>query len=368
MKSDSQYVRWGIPGWILFIAIFFFAFIDTEQKLFTTITSLFVVNDKGESFWVILFAGILTAGAGIPIGYIVYQIYFYLRWVSPISRNGFLPPAINGRMVEMEDSLRDIEKNNLAFRRPWRKSIIDETGDHRTFWYYISPLLHETLVEIDKNDVYSKHLNYLKEALHSLGANSLGLLIGYAFYIILKWQVKELDLLNLFLTLTCSSLNFFFLYLGEQSRRKQKILGRHITDIQSEIFTSILIFIFVILNPNINNASTHLVLGIFLIILGAIWGWGAEDDRKLIWFIVGITAISSYTFVLLNDTYQFTQYVNWSIALSILIFNSIMIAFVKIRQNTVNALTMYQYYLLCLFAEKRKINLWKKKKVAKAHH
>jgi hypothetical protein len=366
MKSDSQYVRWGIPGWTLFIAFFLFSFIDSDPTIFKTITSLFVINDKGESFWVILFAGVLTAGAGIPIGYIIYQIYFYLRWVSPISRNGFLPPAINGRMVEMEDSLRDIDKDKLGFNKTWRNSIINETSDHRTFWYYISPLLHETIVEIDKNDVYSKHLNYLKEAMHSLGANSLGMLFGYTFYIILKWQAKELTLLNLFMVLTCTSLNFFFLYVGEQSRRKQKVKGKHITDSQAEIFISMLIFVFVALNPNINNEFTHYVLEIFLIILGVIWGWSAKEDRKIIWPIVGLTTIISYVLLKVNETNSFVQYINWSVALSALIFSAIIIAFVKTKQNTVNALTLYQYYLICLLAEKRKKKIWKKPRATKA--
>ncbi len=365
MKSDSQYVRWGIPGWILFISIFLFAFLDSQPKIFTSITSLFIVNDKGESFWVILFAGVLTAGAGIPIGYIIYQIYFYLRWVSPISRNGFLPPAINGRVLEMEDSLRDIDKNKLGFNKSWRESIINETGDHRTFWHYISPLLHETLVEIDKNDVYSKHLNYLKEALHSLGANSFGFLLGYFIYIILKWQIKELTVINLSIVLICLMLNFIFLSLGEQSRRKQKELKRHITDSQAEIFTSILIALFITLNPKINNAPLHYILWAFLLVLGIIWGLSAKEDRNIVW-LFGILAIAiSYTTLLLDENYDFIKSINWSVLFSVLIFNSIMIAFVKIRQNTVNALTMYQYYLLNLFAEKKEVDIWKSTSVIK---
>ncbi|MCE9647046.1 MAG: hypothetical protein K8S20_13675 [Chloroflexi bacterium] len=369
MKPDSQFVRWGIPGWTLAISFIIFALFDNNSKIIVNTANLFATQGNGDNFWALLFAGVLTIGAGIPVGYLIYQIYFYLRWVSPVSKNGFWPPAIHGRMEEMNDSLREIKKLTLGFGEPWREGVIKDTSDHRTFWHYINPLLHEALVKIDRNDVYYRHLGYLKETLHSLGASHLGFLFGYLIYLDMKLASKELTAGDIAIILVCTVSNYFLITRGEQNRRKQKVEKRHFFDAQAELFTSMLIFVYATLNPNINQTYSPFITGAILLGLVVMWirsvgsndkdgtqpqDAGENEERAMIGVAFFYLALVVWCLYVSNEYGIMSKMVNWSTIFGVIIYNSITIAFLKIKQNTVDSLTMVQYYLIKLLANEKR--------------
>jgi len=316
------------------------------------------INDafQSEGIWTLILTGFLVAGAGIPLGFLIYQIYFYLRWVSPMSKNGLFPPFLHGRMAEMKDSLRNIDIQKLALKKEWRKVVIDETKDHRSVWHYISPFLHEVLLEVDKNDVLHKHLSYLKETLHSLGASHLGFSFGFFTYLIMKWKLNQAPLAALIVVLLVSTGNVYMISKEDHGRKRfhDPSVYKYV-ETPAEVFVASLFFLYATLNPAFNRALPDYLLWITLIALGIFWGRSAHENKWGIWGSLAILTIGA--FLLYNSAKypEFSQDLNWPVILSILIFNSLTIIFLKIRQNTVEALTSFQYYITMLFLEKRKI-------------
>lgn len=358
MKSDSQFVRWGIPGWTMAVSFIIFILIDyvsaNDDRMYLTLNNAF----QNEAIWTLIIAGFLTAGAGIPIGFLIYQIYFYLRWVSPVSKNGFFPPFLHGRMTEMKDSLRNIDIYKLSFNKQWRKVIIEETKDHRSIWHYISPILHEALLTIDKDDILHKHLNYLKETLHSLGASHLGFSFGFLAYLIMKWKSGQAPLIWLLVVLPVTLCNIYFLSKEDHGRKRfhDSSVYKKI-ETPAELFISSLFFLYATLNPAFNRLIPYNLLWVTLIGLAFIWGKSAHENKWEIWGLAVLLTILAF-FIYNSPWYiGISQTLNWPVILSILIFNSITIVFLKIRQNTVDSLTTFQYYLTMLFLEKRKTKL-----------
>jgi hypothetical protein len=87
--DSNKFLRWGIPGWLIPVTMLIFIVLDAlsanDSLMYETISGIFEASD----FIQIIFAAVLVSGAGIPIGFIIYQIYYYLRWSSPFSGKGF---------------------------------------------------------------------------------------------------------------------------------------------------------------------------------------------------------------------------------------------------------------------------------------
>jgi len=337
-------------AFILFILIDYASANDNRMYL--------AINDafKSEGIWTLILAGFLIAGAGIPLGFLIYQIYFYLRWVSPVSKNGLFPPFLHGRMMEMKDSLRNIDINKLALKKEWRKVIIDETKDHRSIWHYLSPFLHEALLEVDRDDTLHKHLNYLKETLHSLGASHLGFSFGFFTYLIMKWKLDQAPLTSLLIALLVSTCNIYLASKEDYGRKRfhDPSVYKHV-ETPAELFVAALFFFYLTLNPGLNLFVPNHLLWVTVVLLGAFWGKSAHENKWGIWG--SVTVLTVCAAILYNSTSynEVSQNINWPVILSILIFNTITIVFLKIRQNTVESLDTFQYYITMLFLEKRKI-------------
>jgi len=66
--SENQYLRWGIPGWIFIIVIVSYWVVTPDFNL-DIITK---INFVGPVAFIV--------GAGIPLGFGLYQIYFGVDW------------------------------------------------------------------------------------------------------------------------------------------------------------------------------------------------------------------------------------------------------------------------------------------------
>ncbi|MEK8196246.1 hypothetical protein [Lysinibacillus sp. FSL M8-0134] len=75
MNFDTKYlIRWGIPGWIMIMALFpylFVTFIDGFKEIF----KLSAVD--------ILTIGATLTFLGVPLGYVLNQVHHSLFWVLP---------------------------------------------------------------------------------------------------------------------------------------------------------------------------------------------------------------------------------------------------------------------------------------------
>jgi hypothetical protein len=124
MTPARQVLRWTIPGWLLFLFLYVFGGIQ-------------VAFGMPSPLWQIVAADadllLAIAAAGLPVGFLIYQIYFWVYWAFPF-------PAVLG-LGQPLDRARDILKDMLDMdfhqlvEREW-----DETPPSATIWRTFGPL------------------------------------------------------------------------------------------------------------------------------------------------------------------------------------------------------------------------------------
>ena len=186
---------------MMFISFFGFLLIDVlfsqesnknEFYIFITQTAQQTVEFSSVSAAVV---GLLIAAAGIPLGFLIYQVYFYIRWTSPFSRDGLFPPFVVGRWRDIERTLAGISDSQITGQELWRRDWIAEpqyTNDHGVRWRYVENFFIENIqkINIDPSGggLYIRY-RYLLDLLHTLGAGLFGLYLGYAAYLMAKVKI-----------------------------------------------------------------------------------------------------------------------------------------------------------------------------------
>lgn len=75
--QTSQIFKWVIPGWIFIGLLLLLIKIDslkTENNLLEFLKIVEYYDPISTGFFLLL------STAGLPIGYLIYQIYYYLYW------------------------------------------------------------------------------------------------------------------------------------------------------------------------------------------------------------------------------------------------------------------------------------------------
>lgn len=208
MRNDdlTKLARWIVPGWLTFLTFLSFVVIDLLVSTsggksilspadFNKILEFLKDNQISSSSEAFL-ATIIGITASVPVGFIVYQAYFFLRWNSPFSRDGLLS-LIPGREREIKKSTQHLH-NELTLGNPWRQEIIDNElyeTDHSFKYRYIEALFIEACQTLDKDtevSVFSRH-RYLHEVVHTLGASIGALYIGFFGYLITRLMKEGLN-------------------------------------------------------------------------------------------------------------------------------------------------------------------------------
>jgi hypothetical protein len=232
----TKLARWIIPGWMAIISLVGFCFFDwivtkpQNSKTFQQIISY--VQSPSEISAIVL--SIIVAASGVPLGFIIYQAYFYLRWNSPFSSNGLIPPLLTGRLNDLNKSLDDISVSDLTFNKEWRTKWVENPLfhiNHGYKWRYIELLFSEAAQSLDdKNSsvsIYSRH-RYLHEITHTLGASIGAIYFGFIGYFLLKCYEDKLSFsLNSFLVLL---LTVFLFYLLNKEENKNLIEYYNLSD------------------------------------------------------------------------------------------------------------------------------------------
>ena len=174
-NEQSKYIRWGIPGWVMFITFFGLTAIDIlfspesdKNQIFVSIRD-FANNIGTNSSMFAAIAALLVAAAGIPLGFMIYQVYFYVRWNSPFSSDGFFPPFVVGRRQDLKRSLDGIKDEQISENDPWRKKWIANPNfniDHGVMWRYLENYFIEKVHQLDatsgESNLYARY-RYLLE-------------------------------------------------------------------------------------------------------------------------------------------------------------------------------------------------------------
>lgn len=220
----TKLTRWIIPGWVAILSFLTFAFLDkavggsSAINLLPDLSALFSQNTGITG--VIL--TVLLAAAGVPLGFTIYQIYFFIRWNSPFSRDGFFPPLISGRMHDLERMTQGIKLSGMAQSTSWKRDWISDPSffrDHSYRWRFIENLFMEVAQQIDQKcegiSIYSRQ-RYLHEVTHTLGASIGAIYVGYFSYFILKIELTPVSFpLYLISILILVGLLFFILSFEE---------------------------------------------------------------------------------------------------------------------------------------------------------
>lgn len=198
----TKLTRWVIPGWLTYLAFYVFVSIDIifspsgGKRIFPSVADFI----SGMTEINALLTVVLVAAAGVPLGFIIYQIYFYLRWNSPFSRDGLLPPLLTGRRNDLKMITKDIKFGYQERNNKWRDNWVKHplfTRDHKYRWRYIELLFYEATQK--NNDIkeglatYSRH-RYLHEVTHTLGASIVALYVGFLGYCFLKFYFGLTDI------------------------------------------------------------------------------------------------------------------------------------------------------------------------------
>ncbi len=141
-------------------------------------------------------AALLAAIAGVPLGFCIYQAYFWLRWNSPVSRDGFLPPLVVGREEDLDRTTRDLAPDDLTRGAAWRERWVSHKlykTDHGWRWRYLENLFTEAAQYIDTDlaglSIYARHRTLL-DLMHTLGASLAGIYLGYLAYLLAKVKLE----------------------------------------------------------------------------------------------------------------------------------------------------------------------------------
>jgi len=195
MDTARQIIRWALPGWTAIL--FWTGFIAVNTFL------------HGQSQTICL--GILQkvndlllplAGIAIPLGFIIYQLYYWVYWDVPVPylfRGIFINPRDRGREV-----LKDVE-GHVDFKQIFDHALIDAPKvpivkkwglipyksrkvmmQYRQNWHLADSAWYLALSdERYKNtaEILEKRHQFLSDIYHSLSACYTALAVAYLGYI-----------------------------------------------------------------------------------------------------------------------------------------------------------------------------------------
>lgn len=234
----TKLARWIVPGWISILAFYGLVLVDMlfsipgTPRLFPDIKQF--LDQYSDLSGIVI--TIIVGATGIPIGFSIYQIYFFLRWNSPFSRDGLIPPMISGRMQDLERTMSGLEIIDLTNQTEWKEKLVTDPlfqRDHGIRWRFIENSFNEFAQILDSKypsvSIYAKH-RYLHEVTHTLGASIIAVYLGFIGYFALKVSTGKLSLpLYLIVLFMIGGFLFYLLKreddLHQQLRFSEKILA-----------------------------------------------------------------------------------------------------------------------------------------------
>lgn len=151
MNIDTKYlIRWGIPGWV------FLMFVGSVLIYYNFSALLKLQVDLSKALGLLVSLSFF----GVPIGYLMHQVYFSFHWIS--KKNRVFDRAVS--LVDHNDWIKDSR---------WGKS---NKRDYFRFEY----LWHVELMKLDteKRDYIAERYRYLLSTIHGLGALTVSLVFS----------------------------------------------------------------------------------------------------------------------------------------------------------------------------------------------
>jgi len=394
-NSDlTRFVRWGIPGWVAILAFFIFLIADSiadagdAQFLLGISERIVGTADKTSAVMVTL----VLAAVGLPLGFLIYQLYFFIRWNSPFSRDGLMPPLIVGRKDDLKRIMRDLKAEQLAFAQPWREHIVNHPAfdeDHSFSWHYVEDLIGEAIQKLDmryNGDKINDRYRYLLDIMHTLGASVIAAYLGFGGFLIVKGYLNPNNALVTYVLFAGFVLGIFLLALEAEDRAKSK---RQLPERFGEknstpstvisfsiplashksmqvafnhpgfIFFFFFVYIMVLVNPLFLAQwmpewldMGFRVLAISLVAIGWIHTTSARAEKRGIWLATCVGVGISIVLHELRRAWGFP--IDWGFLLPLFIFLLMNLTLLKNRQNARDDLSALAYYTLRRFFQEEK--------------
>jgi hypothetical protein len=393
MKYNDDFLRlarWVVPGWTCIGAFVAFIALDiisspTGQPHIYQSLNIFIssiTRDMGS-----VEATLLIFIGGIPLGFSIYQVYFFLRWNSPFARNGLIS-FIPGRTLDLDLSTLDIEKKSLVRNQKWRKNWVFHPlyeSDHGFRWRYIELFFNEAVQKVDVENpgfTYSRH-RYLHEIVHTLGASIGAVYIGFAGYFLIKLDKQHFFAGGyLLFTIAIMGTLFVLMYLEDKKRIDSlKSLGeenlsnvpfttpsiscREITFAHpSSFFVFLLLGTHFLSNPQINPVKVNTfdtLVRVFILLLA--WSvWAATQDRSTSTKKGTLLLLLIFTIVSIAVKYISINFSNWDwpyFASLTLFIVANLVLFLN-RRNARDDMLALEYYTFRIYLTKARRRTKKK--------
>lgn len=388
----TKLARWVIPGWISILSLFIFFLIDGsftvagKPKIFNSVSELFQLLPYTNDF----LTAILLAASGIPLGFSIYQFYFFLRWNSPFSRDGLLSPLLPGRKSDLAHSIRDISQEELSVSMDWRRTWVNNPFfeyDHKFRWRYIELLFTEAAQVIDTNlkglSVYSRH-RYLHEVVHTLGASIIAIYVGFFGYLLVKYLRTNIYFPTYMLVVFCFvAVMFYLMHIEESScqpleinsrsenelrnylpalliRSKTQFFNRTVIVYPSSFFIIFILELNLFANPVINKSidfidtSGRLILSLIVMLI-----WIYSKKKATARIIIGDVFIWG-TILLISTILRFlsnplSDWIDWSFFTPLSVFLIANLILFQNRQNAKEDMLALEYFTLRRFLNEKPI-------------
>jgi len=179
LDRDSQFLRWGLPGSIYCMVILSYWSVHSSFSI-----ELFIGEDA-ISAWLIA----AVAGLSIPIGFVIYQIYFVFRWWRKDDLD-LIKQTLSGLDKSIINSQRfDLDGDRLAILTPKyqaRKWPLIES-----YWYKQTVINHNVV----HPELIITRYQHLINTFHALGATMAAIIIGHVSSIIIFFIFLDSKLL-----------------------------------------------------------------------------------------------------------------------------------------------------------------------------
>jgi hypothetical protein len=192
MDTARQVLRWAIPGWLL--PIFALTFVSVRFILSGRV--LTITDFAQGNYGAMLTLLTILASLGVPMGYLVHQIYHWLYWRVPLP---FLKrPEDRGYSV-LKDSRTDwqtlvgysvdegarLEKGHEIKASKWHLYVKDravlERYEHN---WRLATIAFYFIAQQTKAEIVARQVETLADIYHSLGATLVSLWLGYLLYLV----------------------------------------------------------------------------------------------------------------------------------------------------------------------------------------
>jgi len=203
MSLGRQILRWAIPGWL--VILLFLLFLAVRLVITGNISILQDIATKDAL--TLLEWEVIVGGVGIPLGYLIYQVYWWQYWLGLPSN---FVPRDKGYEI-LKDARIDFQKvigvplddtsnptKVRTLKLPFlRLRYLEEKPPrimerYQTNWYLADYAWYHTLCQ-NKIEFLEERAMFLGEVYHSLGVVRTSLVFaffGYVLYnFIMSWPL-----------------------------------------------------------------------------------------------------------------------------------------------------------------------------------